>query len=257
MGICARKLPDFVQKVHRVPESPRFLDVFRIEIERGRKSEEKGRNRTRVLKRDELVIVAIDNNMGAGLCLFKHFRFCTENSVPILQVLQMAETDISKDADGRLRHAGKARHFSKIADAHFKNGRLMFFPYAEDREGKPYFIVKVSFCLQDAEALRQNGCNHFLSACLSYASRDSYDRNRECAAVIFCDLFDCFQSGIHQNIGTGRMLRGFLAEYAGSAFGIDGGDEAVSVHAGAPDGCKKEAGFDLTAVDYDALYFSR
>ena len=164
----------------------------------------------------------------------------------------MAEADIGEDADGGPGHAGEPGHLPKIADAHFQDCGLVLLPDTENRKGKADLVIEIPLRFQDAEALAEDGGDHFLGAGLADAAGDADHRDRQGAPVILRQPLDGLQAGVHQDAGPRRVLRQPLAEDCGGSFGENRRDKAVPVHPGALYRHKEAAGLRLAAVDDDA-----
>ena len=248
------KTARFCHEVAAAAAQSQIFHMLRIEIQR-RIQPKEGRLWRPGLQGNQLVVVAVYNNLSAGHGLFKHLSFGLQNAVPGFQILQMAETDIGQHADRGLCHAGKPGHLPEVADSHLQDSRLVLLADTENGQGQADFVVEIAFGFQYVKMLSQNGGNHFLGTGLAHAAGDSHHRYGQGTAVIGGKIFQGLQCGSYLDIRSGRMLRRVLTEYTGSALGEDGRDKAVAVHTLALNGGKEKARLHLPAVDDNACDF--
>ena len=81
-----------------------------------------------ILHRDQLVIVAIQNNGRVLRHMVKHFRLGPQNTITVSQILQMTGPDVGDDTDIRPRNVRQAVHLTEVGDSHLNHSHLVLLP---------------------------------------------------------------------------------------------------------------------------------
>ena len=142
----------------------------------------------------------------------KDLCFSFQDTVPCLQIFQMALSDVGYDTDIRLCHLCQTAHFPEIADSHFENRHLIFLPDPQDRKRKPDLIIKITLCLHHMVFSRKHTCDHFFCTRLTHASGNAHNMYGKLLAIKGRDLFQRSKAVLYQNIREIR-IRQFLLRY--------------------------------------------
>ena len=204
----------------------------------------------------QLVVLSVQDHGSVQSHIVKALGFGPENPVAVPKKLRMAFPYIGDHHDVRLSRLGKPGHLTKMADAHLEDSDLVFFGHAEDREGEPQIIVKISLGLQHPEALRQDGSDHFLGTGLAHRAGDPDYLRAERAAVEAGDLLDGFIIFFCQDVRAVRHAFRMLGERHQGAGLHHLRDKGMPVSFFPFEGHKQEAFPDLSAVNLHSGHFA-